>query len=238
MRSLVVLAAVLAIAAPASAVYWWDQLCPTDDYGAASWIDYDTPSDALTADDFLCNAAGPITDIWWTGWSYYGEQYIQAFRISFWSDVPETPNDESHPGDLLWVYDVYDFQYVDPPECGYGYEYYAHIEPDNAFWQEPGNIYWISIQGIMVTDGYFDAWYWHFYQRGLNHWGDDAAFYSNYFGYPPWYNWGVDGTNNVNLYNGPFPAGWLYSLDMSFRLAPEPASLLLLGLGVLTLRRR
>jgi hypothetical protein len=232
---------------------FWDQMDECDDYAGASWIDYDTPSDALTADDFLCTTAGPITEIRFAGWSYYGEQYITRFRITFWDDVPATADDESHPGDLLqecWIdpadpNDPLKIGWYSPGEfCPYVYEYRIDLPEDCWFFQEgtPQDpvIYWIGIQGVMVTDGYFDAWYWNFRERHLPVNLDDAAFQSDYFGYPPWANWGFTaGYGDPDLYEGTLPEGWT-SADMMFQLrgVPEPSSFAVLGLGLLALLRR
>ena len=226
----------------------WNQMDGIDTYGAHSTIDYDTPMTSTTADDFLCSFAGPVNDIHFAGWSYFGNTYITGFRISFWSDVAETPQDESHPGSQLYTYDVTTLLPPTPTPGASGWRdnldgtFTINLPQDHWFYQEgtPGNPirYWLSIQGIMVTDGYWDAFYWNFRDRNIATWGDDAAFESAYFGYAPWANWGVDGTGAVALYDGAFPAGWQHSLDMAFALSPEPASLLLLGLGALALRRR
>jgi len=242
----------------------WDQKYPLDTFGAASWIDNDTPSDALSADDWLCTIPMPVTDIEFSGWSSYGDQYLNQFRITFWNDVPRTPDDESHPGDLLYEY------YADPAdEFGIGWQvvydpehdhdnYKINLPEEYWFYQEgtPENpvVYWIGIQGVMVDDGAFDAFYWQFRERGnpapwpvgYEDWNDDAAFASEYFGYQPWANWGwptgslADPDMGPDLYEGPFPFEWDASADLSFRLTyfPEPTSLLLLGLGGLALIRR
>jgi len=226
----------------------WDQLLPTDGYAAASWIDNDTPSDAITADDYLCSGQPRdqfITDIEFFGWSYYGIAYLDKFRISFFTDVPATPNDASHPGELLYQYDVSQADPADPMKIGWQEIETNHFKIDlpQDHWFDQGvggpHVLWIAIQGIMVDDGYFDAFYWNFRERHEPTWGDDAAFASTYFQYAPWFNWGSPaGYADPDLYDGPLPTGWT-SLDMSFRLTgiPEPASLLLLALGAL-LRRR
>lgn len=252
MRSIAVVVVAALLAGPVLADWdhpvKWDQLDPQDTFAGASWIDNDTPSDALTADDYLCTDPWWITDIEFYGFSYYGSQYINQFRIAFWSDVPATPNDASHPGDLLWEYYVDPAAPGDPLSIGWKEIEPSHFKidlPQDHWFQQYGTpdnpiVYWISIQGVMVNDGFFDAFYWNFRERHTPTWGDDAAFTSGYFGYPPWSNWGSPtGYLDPSLYDGPLPEGWT-SLDMSFRLTgiPEPASLVLLGLGILALRRR
>jgi hypothetical protein len=216
-----------------------------DTFAAASWIDNDTPSDALTADDFVCTQTGWITDIEFAGFSYYGSSYIDKFRVSIWTDVPELPGiDESHPGQLLWQKDFGAADPGDPLRLGWqevsAEQFKIDIPEADWFWQDEGTIYWIGIQGLMVDDGFFDAFYWYFQERHLPIWGDDAAFTSTYFGNPPWANWGFGpGYTDPDLYDGPLPTGWT-SADMAFNLTgiPEPASLALLGLGVIVLMRR
>jgi hypothetical protein len=241
-----VLALALALVAVAANADWdhpvkWDQLMPPDSYGGASWIDNDTPSDALTADDFLCLDGAPISEVYFRGWSYYGIGYLAAFRVTFWTDVPATPNDESHPGEL-----IYDEVFGPADPAGLGWK---QVDPENdanlfvinipeCLWfpQERGNIYWIGIQGVMVDDGYFDAFYWQFRERHEPVNLDDAAFASDYFGYLPWANWGFQPDyGDPALFDGPLPDGWT-SADMCFSLhgIPEPGMLSLLGLAGLS----
>jgi len=220
-------------------------------YGGASWIDYDTPSDAQSADDWLCTTPGWLSDIHFAGWSYYGNQYIDAFRVSVWTDVPAIPGyDESHPGSQLWSRDFTLADPLDPHKIGYqdlgDGTFRINIAENDWFYQQgtPDNplIYWISIQGVMRTDGAFDGFYWNFRDPAAGHLLDDAAFASNYFGYPPWASWywqtGLATTNLYDYY--PPPQDYAQSADMAFALTfiPEPASLLLVALGGLLLRRR
>lgn len=256
MRYLAIVLAVAFMATPVLAdwphtVKWDQTLNGLDGWGAASWIDYDTPSDAITADDFFCDGLPEhqfITDIEFYGWSAYGSTYIDQFRVQFWTDFPASPNDESHPDILLYSYDVSAADPNDPLKIGW-YEpepgkFKIDLPQDYWFYQGLGEkVLWVSIQGIMVTDGAFDAFYWQFQDRAFPTWGDDAAFASDYFGYLPWYNWGFpspDYANGPDLYDGPFPTFWFNSADMAFKLTaiPEPAGLLLLGLGAMLLRRR
>jgi hypothetical protein len=172
----------------------WDQLLPLDGYGAASWVDYDTPSDALTADDYLCSGLPQdryVTDIEFYGWSYYGNSYIDNFRISFWTDAPGTSSDASHPATLLYEYEATPANLSDPLKIGWQELDANHFKIDlpEDHWFDQGlgqKVLWIGIQGVMATDGYFDAFYWNFRERHELTWGDDAAFMSNYYAYPPW----------------------------------------------------
>jgi hypothetical protein len=257
MKYLAILAVLGLLAATASADWGhpvkWDQMSGgLDSYGGASWLDFDTPSDALSADDFMCTDGGWITEIELAGWSYYGTQYLDKFRVTFWSDVPATPNDASHPGQLLYDVEIGAANPDDPMGIGWKEvetnHFLMNLPEDVWFRQTRGSIYWIGIQGVMVNDGYFDAFYWNFADRNLMNWGDDAAFSSDYFGYLPWANWGVDWITDpavgvVSLYDGPLPDGWT-SMDMAFRLhgvVPEPGMLSLLalsGLGAVAFLRR
>jgi hypothetical protein len=250
MRALLGIAVVGLIVAPVLSDWnhdvKWDQLDPQDSYGGASWVDYNTPSDALTADDFLCSETGWISDIEFWGWSIYGNEYIDSFRITFYSDVPASPGDASHPGDMLYDYTIGPVTDPEYPTLGWQEietnHFKINLPEDQWFAQTAGNIYWIGIQGVMVTDGYFDGFYWNFRDRYEETWGDDAAFTSEYFGMAPWWSWGSPaGYANPDLYETTLPADWT-SLDMSFRLTglpiPEPASLLLVCAGILLARRR
>jgi len=260
MKAVVWLTVIGLVAVPVLAdwphVIKWDQTAyGVDNWAGASWIDYDTPSDALTADDFWCDGLAEhawISDVELYGYSQYGTTYLDAFRIQFWSDVPATPDDASHPGSLLYSYDAYAADPNDPLKIGWHQpdpvndpnRFKIDLPEDQWFYQGTGEkVLWISIQGIMATDGYFDAFYWYFQDRTFPTWGDDAAFTSDYFGYLPWYNWGFpsgDMAESPDLYDGLLPTDWFGSADMVFKLTaiPEPSGLLLLGLGLFALRRR
>jgi hypothetical protein len=233
---------------PNSVVKWGQP--GTDDYGGASWID-DQNGAAICADDFLCTSTSPVIDIHFGGFSQTSTP--NQFRITFWSDVPKSPNDESHPGELLYDQLINPADPNDPLKLGWqhmnDYDYSINLPQEQWFHQEgtPENpiVYWIGIQGVMPSDGLGDNFYWFFRNRNENNWGDDAAFASDYFGYTPWYNWGFPSAEpgtGTDLYDGPFPTNWYKSADMNFTLTtvPEPGTLVLLGiagLGLILVRR-
>ncbi len=207
----------------------WDQMDGIDSYSGSSFICNDGPNDALSADDFECTETGWITDIRFAGFSYYGNEYIDQFRVTVWSDYPATLQDESHPDQLLW--EVYVDQ-ADPLDIlGIGWTdltdgtFRINLPGGDWFYQEGTEanpiIYWIGIQGVMVDDDFEDYFYWNFRDRYISPWNDDAAFYSISYSYPPWYNWGWESHagNLIELYEGPFPTNWDSSADMAFKLS-------------------
>jgi hypothetical protein len=229
----------------------YDQSSPVDDWAAISVINAPDPGPtAQTADDFPCTGLPQdryVTDLRFWGFSYYGNTWISQFRITFWDDVPATPNDESHPGNLLYDYYVNPANPNDPLKIGWQdlADGSFKIDLPQDHWFDQGlapRTLWLGIQGVMVVDGYADYFYWNFRDPTSTHFGDDAAFWSSDYGYAPWANWGFPGdpADGPDLYDGPFPAGWFSSADMAFTLTcvPEPTTLLLLGIGAALLRRR
>jgi hypothetical protein len=231
----------------------WDQIgAGVDNYGLASYID-DVNGAALTADDFLCTQPGWITDIRFAGWSYYGNQHINQFRVTFYADVPAAAGAAGHPGDLIYEQLITAASPADPLDLGWrdlGDGTFRISLPRNQWFHQDGTqespiVYWIGIQGVMQVDGSGDLFYWNAVGRNQGTWGDGAAFASQAYGYEPWANWGwpsVDPqTGAPSLYTGAFPAGWAASADTAFAVStPEPASMALLGLGglMMLLRRR
>ncbi len=229
----------------------WDQLPYDKDYmGSNSFINPLTQWDFITADDFPCTEHGWITDIEFTGCGYN----IQAFRVKFWSDVPATANEESHPGDIP-LYDE-TFDAADPADpLGLGWQqtddftYKINI-PRGLWFEQVGGaaapvVYWISIQGIIDSDNTGHRFYWHYGDRTMASWGDDAAYASESHGYDPWWHWGwitMTPGSSANLYQGIIPSEWAKSADMSFRLTgtpiPEPATLALVALGITAFLRQ
>jgi hypothetical protein len=218
----------------------WTQVNP-DTWAGASFID-DVTGTAICADDFLCTSSLPIVDIHFGGFSTFVEPPEQ-FRVTFWSDVPKTLDDESHPGDVVQEIYVNPADLGDPLKLGWQqvgeYEYSINLPKEDWFYQQGSRanpiVYWIGIQGVMPFDGFEDDFYWLFRNRAEETWGDDAAFASDTFGIPPWNNWGWDEGMNPGSYDGLLPPDWIKSADMAFALTtlrvPEPGTLVPLGMG-------
>ena len=234
-----------------------DQLYPVSSWGAFSHID--TDSDPVwapqIADDWLCTQSEWVTDLHLNGWSQYGPTWVDAFHITIWNDVPAGPDDESHPGYLMAEFDVFPDE-IEGPSEGFHYDDVDDIWAINFpeadwFWQEEGNIYWISAQGVMFEDGYPEYFAWNFAEYPVSN-NDDAVLWDDVT--QSWRHWGWfwadDGLGGLELvpglYDGlappilpdPYLGGYAGSADMSFALTPEPATLVLVGFGALALLRR
>jgi hypothetical protein len=244
--TLISLCALVLAFAPAALADWdhpvkWDQLDPIS--GQYAWAQL---SSQITADDFICDETGWITDIELIGDPYAQLAGTATLRITFWTDVPATGDDESHPGDILWDITVNPADAADPLALGWkkvtdyvpiGTESKIKIDlpEDDWFLQTEGNVYWIGIQG---PPGFM----WAVLDQDAPIWGDDAVTWAN--GAPGWVHYGWEDDGILQTYEGTLPVDWLGSAGLSFRLTgtvPEPTSVALVTLGsalVVLLRRR
>jgi hypothetical protein len=183
------------------------------------------------ADDFLCTATGPITQVQiWGSWLFDLVPTNACFCLGIWSDVPAGPGSPSHPGQLL-CYTCFDStSYTASPYLNLGYPgvytngvYEEFFDPnlnliigqDNVIWQytfniptniaclqTAGTIYWLS-----VTADCFDTNQFRFgWKTSPIQFKDNAVFSDNQV------NWGelIDPRTGV-------------SLDLSFTVAtPGP----------------
>lgn len=222
----------------------WDQMDEDATYAVFSSIDADAADDTwAVADDFLCSESAWISDIEFAG-RFWANSQLDGFRVTFWSDVPATPDDESHPGDLLYEKYFLPAEPADPHKIGWqnlggtpegNNAYRINIAEEDWFWQDVDNVYWISIQGVMADNGAAGYFMWALYDRYLDTWGDDAAIACEYYGLDPWWNigWQQEANPTPEYYDGPFPDGWWKSAGVAFALTgiPEPGTLGLLALG-------
>jgi hypothetical protein len=232
--------------APAALADWdhpvkWDQLDPIS--GSYAWAQL---SSQITADDFLCDETGWITDIEIIGDPFAQLAGAATLRITFWDDVPATDTVASHPGDILWDITIGPADAQDPLALGWkkdadyvqiGTESKIKIDLPEEVWfhQEQGNIYWIAIQGP-------PGFQWAARNQSAGHQLDDAVTWA--IGAPTWQHYAWNPTNgSLTTYDNLLPAGYV-SADLCFRLTgtvPEPASIALVTLGgvvIALLRRR
>jgi len=239
--ALALVVASFACAEPVSDPLKWSQL-PDMVMGLDWSSEVKVPS--IVADDWLCTNGLPVTDIHWWGsywvpvqpgsYSSYSDARpgaqpggITKFILTIYTDVPVGPNNPfgfSYPGGQLWQYETTDFNEMlygttqggsgNPPEEVY--QYYVKLPNDLWFMQEKDQIYWLSIEAVMldstgapITD---KQWGWHESKIAWN----DAAVQD------------FKGSDWVAIQNNE------YDVNMAFELTtiPEPGSMLALGVGI------
>lgn len=154
------------------------------------------PPPTMLADDFQCTESGPITDI--HVWGSWLEDMLPpeppVFQIGIWDNIPVGPHGYSVPGALLWtrifnpgdytareyaypveeLWAIPDYACLSPPYIiapDYRvWQYNFYIDPAEAFPQEVGTTYWLSVWEISYQDVY---WGW---KTSLDHWQDNAVF--------------------------------------------------------------
>ena len=196
------------------------------------------------ADDWQCSQSGPVDDIhFWVSWDDDQEGFITSITSKIYSDNPIGVNGWSEPAQMLWerTFNVGEFDYytfgqgsqgwLDPISQSWNrddHDLFYQIDIDNIiapFVQQQGTIYWLSIE-ITAVEGLV-GW-----KTSLDHWNDDAVVENNSIL--------TDGFSDLVNGNGLYPHWYELrdprtqeSLDLAFVITPEPATLLVLGLGLL-----
>ncbi len=239
---MVMLCAFVVAVAPNALADWphdvkWDQLEPIS--SSFAWAHEGA---GVSADDFLCGETGWLTDIEFLGDIYNQINEGSTIQITFWADVPASPEDESHPGAVLWGAEV-----GIADASGIGWQIIEDYDPvvteqkfkinlpeDLWFEQQVDTIYWISIESAQA------GFTWMVLDEGFG-WNDDAVFMAtNNPDVWEHYGWNEDG--QLDRYKDLLPCGWT-SADLSFRLTgipiPEPSLVVLFAVaGVAILKRR
>lgn len=213
------------------------------------WDQASTVASPIVADDFMCDDLRPVTDLHWWG-SYLG--YLgggtqappvqpSGFLIRFWTDVPAGVDPLmpwSHPGNPIWGFEcrsyteqphgqdidvvLYEQQGLIQPvdQC---FQYNQTLKPGEYFYQDPGTIYWLSIQAMW--DAGIDPNYVWGWKTRPNYFNDDAV---TGMLLP---DGGGISWEEITLLS----TSW----DMTYELTvPEPATMCLLGLGAVGLLAR
>ncbi|MBI5866152.1 MAG: hypothetical protein HZB38_16910 [Planctomycetes bacterium] len=122
----------------------------------------------IAADDWVCETTDPVSDIhWWGSFLNWREGYAPAilpayFHMTIWTDVPFMPPGFSHPGQVLWEYDCFDYTVefagwdFDPRSREYesGFRFNCNLPQSAWFYQDPGqHIYWLSIAAAYPSGG-------------------------------------------------------------------------------------
>lgn len=195
----------------------------------------------VLADDWQCSGTGPVQDIhFWGSWKGDVVGQITSFHLSIHADIPAGGGvPYSRPGQELWSFETTSFvtRPIDPPSMeGWfdpntgvvlpndhtHYFQYNVMNIPMPYIQTAGTIYWLDISAHVAPGPAQAQWGWKSTPASLQ-FNDDAVWGD--FPAPAW----------VDLHN---PLAPTQSLDLAFVITPEPASLALLALGAMMLRRR
>lgn len=198
------------------------------------------------ADDFLCQSPVPLTDIHiWGSWldDQVADDANLSFTLAIYADIPASQTGTfSQPGDPLKVYQFAPGEYqsrlyythstpiqdwYDPQTDTYMEDnhsqvwQYNFLFPDDPF-QQTGSetqpmVYWLGVQATVDNGPEQFGW-----KSSSMHWNDDGV----------WWN-AFDSEYQELMYPASIDIPeWLdESMDLSFVITPEPATLALLGLG-------
>lgn len=151
----------------------------------------------IVADDFLCTAAGIITNVqvWASYFNNNGPDPGASFMLAFWTDVPggtanTGTNTFSHPGQMIcsnwfgpgeytvtadgtgneFFYDP-DTGQMTPEQQIFRYDF----KPKNPCCQKGSTnnpvVYWLSVHAQSSNPGFLFGW-----KTSTNHWNDDGVF--------------------------------------------------------------
>lgn len=215
-------------------------------------IDVNASFPKVLADDWYCTESGPVADIHiWGSWRHDNKYPESWIHVSIHENVPADPMTPfSRPGALLWARDFAPGMYQqriygtgpqtfwDPKEPynptidHFLVWQYNITEIPQPFIQQVGTIYWLDISffagydplgaPIMLPAPYQFGW-----KNSISPQFEDDAVWLHVFEGPEWHP--------LEDPRVTFPR----SMDLAFVITPEPATMALIGLGlIVALRRR
>lgn len=187
------------------------------------------------ADDWRCSQSGPVSDIhFWISWYNDWVQTYSTISVSIFSDLPAGKNGSSYsmPDQKLWgrVFWSDEFTIRDMPDDEQYWlnPYTVTNESDYETLNSGRHYRWQQINISAITEPFEQV-------QGTTYWLLIS------FGGIPYVGWKESGAV-------PFQddAVWwddgewvrLPDIDLAFVITPEPATLVLLGLGAVMLRRK
>jgi hypothetical protein len=238
-----------------ASTHHWDPGPPFPGVWVQKWL----------GDDWTCPENGPISDLHlWGSWLEDNVPFNPltgthgTFQVGIYTDAPPGAGGIPHsrPDTLLWshsfipgTYDVrlwddeLDEKFYDPdPDMIIGkdtkvYQYNFHLGAHNPYWQMQGETYWVVLthfdpdeNGVINA---LDLDYIFGWKTSQDHHRDAAVYTEGVFGFWPPAGW--PGWLPMDYPPGHRLAG--ANIDLAFVIAPEPATLVLLGLGGLALLR-
>lgn len=165
-------------------------------------LDVKATDPKVLADDFRCNATGPITQIRvWTSWINDIVDPNACFCLGLWSDIPRVGTNFSRPGNRLcnWCFPPGQYtnfiysqgtieRFWDPNIPGtngligsdmFIREYVFDIPTNQQCWQTNGTTYWLSLQADCISiPGAILGW-----KSCPTNWNDDAVFGDTFSGF-------------------------------------------------------
>jgi len=176
------------LTAPRDLIAVWSQQPDLAEGGwHASFLRLSDGQGAECADDIQLPYTATITAIEW--WGAYGPPAdLQYLLLRIYQD-----GGSGTPGSLHSQKSIYTFT-GEQVAGGSGSDYRYSADLDSHFTPVAGTTYWLSIWGVEQTG----EWFWYECIPG-DHWGNEAAFRSDYLGYSDWVPWSDYGSGHAEF---------------------------------------
>ena len=192
----------------------------------------------VLADDWQCSETGPVSDVHlWGSWEFDqgAPDLITNIHLSIHSNIPAPAGGGfSMPGELLWEGDFFTGQFtvIDPygtgdqgwydPSTGDSrrpdhnlFNQINIVDIPDPFIQIKDEVYWLDVSVHTVSESI--RWGW---KTSQDHFMNDAV-------------WADDPFSSITGWQELIDPQTGESLDLAFVITPEPATLIVLALGLL-----